>query len=172
MNGLGAHNEFQCTEGTQLFVRQAQPEDAMDVFRWRNDPLVCAMSRHKEPISEAAHLIWYSQAVGDPNRLLLVGVLDGKSIGIVRFDRQEASLWEVSITTAQDARGKGLGQGLLGLALGRLHAVFPSASVLAVARLNNEPSLKLFHALGFNRDSDDGVFASLVLSPNAVKVSP
>lgn len=165
------HNEFPCAAGAQLFVRQAQPEDAMDVFRWRNDPLVCAMSRQDEAISEAAHMNWYSQAVGDPDRLLLIGVLDGRSIGIVRFDHLDEALREVSIAMASEARGQGLARHFLKMALKYLFEVYSPASVLAVARLKNEPSLKLFHALGFNRESDDGVFASLVLPPNTGKLS-
>jgi ribosomal protein S18 acetylase RimI-like enzyme len=142
----------------------------MDVFRWRSDPLVCAMSRQGGAISEVAHMKWYSQAVGDPGRLLLIGVLDGKSIGIVRFDRLGEALREVSITTAPEARGQGLARHFLGMALKYLYAVCSPASVLAVVRLNNEPSLKLFHALGFKRESDDGAFANFILPPNAGKL--
>lgn len=166
MNVLG-HSKAQSAAGTQLVVRQAQPEDAMDILHWRNDPLVCAMSRHHEPISEAVHMAWYSRAVDDPNRLLLIGVMGEKKIGIVRFDHHQASLWEVSITMAPNARGKGVGRHLLEMALKRLNIIHAPSSVLAVVRLNNEPSLRLFHSLGFNRESDDGVFASLALSPNA-----
>jgi ribosomal protein S18 acetylase RimI-like enzyme len=144
----------------------------MDVFRWRNDPLVCAMSRQDEAISEVAHMNWYSQAVEDPDRLLLIGVLDGKSIGIVRFDHLGEAMREVSITTAPEARGQGLARHFLEMALTYLYEVYSPASVLAVVRLNNEPSLKLFHALGFNRESDDGVFTSFVLPPNTGKLSP
>jgi ribosomal protein S18 acetylase RimI-like enzyme len=110
--------------------------------------------------------------LNDPTRLLLIGVLEGKKIGIVRFDHCRESLWEVSINIADEARGHGVGRHLLRMALRRLYSVYSPASVLAVARLNNEPSLKLFHALGFNRESDDGVFASLVLSANTSKFSP
>jgi ribosomal protein S18 acetylase RimI-like enzyme len=163
MNGL-VQNEFQCAAGTQLIVRQAQSEDAMDILRWRNDPLVCAMSRHQEPISELVHMAWYSRAVDDPNRLLLIGILGEKKIGIVRFDHRQDSLWEVSITIAPDARGQGLGRHLLEMALVRLFVSYAPISVLAVARLDNKPSLSLFHALGFNRESIDGEFVSLVLA--------
>src|SRR4030067_2225019 len=137
LNFLG-HGELESTAGTQLVVREAQPEDAMDILHWRNDPLVCAMSRHREPISEAAHMAWYSRATEDPNQLLLVGVLGEKKIGIVRFDHRQASLWEVSITIAPDARGQGLGRHLLEMALERLYSACASMTVLAVATLNNE----------------------------------
>lgn len=163
MNVAG-HNELLSRTGMQLVVRQAQPEDAMDILHWRNDPLACAMSRHPQPIAEAAHMAWYSQAVADPSQLLLIGIRDRQKIGIVRFDRRQASMWEVSITLALDARGQGLGRALLEIALEYLRNVCASTPVLAVIRLNNEPSLRLFNSLRFRRVSDDGEFVSLVLS--------
>lgn len=158
------HNETRGIEATQLIVRQAQPDDAMDILRWRNDPLVCAMSRHHAPINEMAHMAWYSRAMDDPSRLLLIGVLEKKKIGFVRFDFRQASLWEVSITIAPESRSHGLGRHLLEIALKDLYSAHSSASVMAVVRLKNEPSLKLFRALGFNQESENGEFVNLVLS--------
>lgn len=164
INGLRARNASACMERAQMLaVRRACLDDAMDILRWRNDPVARAMSRHNEPINESDHMAWYSGAVVDPNRLFLVGILDGMSIGIVRFDNLGASMTEVSITVAPEARGKGLGGELLRLALQYLHSVTPSVPVLAVARMDNNSSLRLFQAQGFIRDSDDGVFANLVL---------
>lgn len=158
--------KLQHTETTQLIVRQALPEDAIDVLRWRNDPLVCAMSRHHDPINEVAHVDWYSKAIGDPNRLLLIGVLGEQKIGIIRFDHQQASLWEVSILMAPEARGQGFAKNFLNLALKHLQKDHLSVSVSAAVRLNNEPSLRLFHALGFDREYEDGEFINLVLLPS------
>lgn len=148
-----------------LAVRQACLDDAMDILRWRNDPVARAMSRHNEPINESDHMAWYSRAVADPNRLFLIGVQNGKSIGIVRFDHIRAPLAEVSISIDSEMRGHGLGRALLGLALSHLHAAVPAIPVLAVARIDNHLSLRLFGALGFTRESDDGIFANLVLPP-------
>lgn len=164
MNRRGLSDEFSSTEGNRLIVRPARLDDAMDILRWRNDPVVCAMSRNNEPVSLEAHLNWYARAVVDPKRVCLLGVFDGESIGVVRFDQQDASLWEVSITIAAEARGQGLGQSLLRIALRQFYETNPLTSVLAVARLNNGSSLRLFRALGFNRVSDDGMFESLVFS--------
>jgi ribosomal protein S18 acetylase RimI-like enzyme len=166
MSDLGMNNWSQSTVETQLIARLAQPEDAMDILRWRNDPFVCAMSRHHKPISEVAHMAWYSRVVNDPNRLLLIGVLEDQKVGIVRFNHERASLWEVSIVIAPEARGQGVGRHLLEMALKRLNITHAPSSVLAVVRLNNKPSLRLFHALGFTRESNDDEFVSLVLPSN------
>ena len=163
MNGSDTRNILQCAEGTQLSVRQALPEDVMDILRWRNDPYICAISRQKEPINEAVHRTWYSRALDDADRLMIIGSLAGQKTGIVRFDRLQESLWEVSITITPEARGRGLGRRLLEMALECLHSVDASAEVLAVARLSNAPSVRLFLSLGFNRESDDGEFVRFVL---------
>jgi ribosomal protein S18 acetylase RimI-like enzyme len=164
MNGLDAHNIFRCTDRRQLEVRQALPEDVMDILRWRNDPHACAMSRQCGSIDEAVHRSWYSQALNDPDRLLIIGVLMSQKVGIVRFDREQQALWEVSITMAAEARGCGLGRRLLEMALECLYFAHAPAEVLAVAKLSNEPSLRLFQSLGFIRKKDDGMLVSLGLS--------
>ncbi len=162
MKGSGKHDDLPCIEATRLVVTQAQPEDVTDILCWRNDPLVRAMSRCHEPISELAHGAWYSRAVKDKNRLLLIGIYDGQKIGMVRFDYSPDTLWEVSIMLAAEARGQGLARHFLRMGLDRLHLARGPVSVLAVARLNNEPSIRLFHALGFSRESDDGEFVRLL----------
>ncbi len=169
MIDIGINHEFQCAEGFQLVVRRAQLEDAMDVLCWRNDPHVRAISRQHETIDLADHMLWYSKALDDPKRLLFIGLLDGKRIGIVRFDNSLDLKWEVSINITCDARGLGIGQRLLKVALRRLYSVCSSAFVLAEVNLNNEPSLKFFQVMGFKRVSDDGVFARFVLAPNTTK---
>lgn len=155
----------QCPEkATHLLVRKAKPEDAMDILCWRNDPFVRAMSRHREAISEEEHLAWYARAIEDTNRLLLIGILAGQKIGVVRFDRCSASLWEVSITLAPLARGQGLALHLLKMALEQLVALCAPVTVQAVVRLNNEPSLRLFRAMGFHCENNDGDFTTLTLT--------
>jgi RimJ/RimL family protein N-acetyltransferase len=146
-----------------LTVRTAQSEDVMDVFNWRNDPQVCAMSRDTQPIDEQTHKAWYLRAIDDPNRFLLIGLLDGQKIGMVRFDHRQTSSWEVSILVAPEARGQGIGRRLLKMALDRLSAVYAPTCLVATVRLNNQRSLMLFHALGFNQESDDGEFVNLML---------
>ena len=156
---IAGHEGLHDRAGMALIVRPAQFEDVMDVLRWRNDPLVSAMSRETELISEQIHKVWYSQAIDDPSRLLLIGIRDGQKIGMVRFDQHQALTWEVSIMVALEARGQGNGASMLQMALMQLRVVYAPTNVLATIRLNNQPSLKLFHGLGFTRERDDGEFA-------------
>ena len=164
MSGICTYNILPCTDRSLLEVRRALPEDVMDILRWRNDPHARTMSRQQEQIDEAVHRSWYSQALNDSDRLLIVGMLMGQKVGIVRFDRRQSLLWEVNIALAPEARGYGLGRRLLKMALDCLQGAHVQAEIVAVAKLLNEPSLRLFESLGFARESDDGKFVTLVLS--------
>ena len=146
-----------------LTLRLAIPEDVLDILHWRNEALTRSMSRDTEVIEELEHQKWFSKVLNDPKRLLLIGVCEEKKVGMVRFDRCNEEQWEVNIIVNPEVRGKGLGRHLLEMALEWLQNIYAPTSVLAVVNLNNKPSLKLFHALGFNQKSDNGEFANLVL---------
>lgn len=159
------YNKRQRGEKSEQFsVRKARSEDSMDVLRWRNDPVACAMSRHHEKVSVEDHAAWYPRAISGTERLLFIGILKGEKVGVVRFDRNSASLWEVSITLAAEARGQNLGRRFLTMALEQLNDVCASTSVLAVIRVNNKASLRLFQNLGFKLDSNKGELMTLILT--------
>jgi RimJ/RimL family protein N-acetyltransferase len=141
-----------------LTIRPALPEDAFDLLRWRNDPLVRAMSRTSEPIPEASHLAWYTAACQDPGRLLLIGAAAGETIGMVRFDHRLPGTWEISIMLAAQARGRGLAKDLLAAGLDRLDACHRGVVVLAEVRHSNTPSIRLFESLGFRLTDADQEF--------------
>ena len=92
-------------------VRPARPADALDVLAWRNDPLTRAMSRDQEVVAEAAHLAWFTRALADPARTLLIGEAMGGKVGMVRIDRGAET--ELSINLNPAFRGQGLSRPLL-----------------------------------------------------------
>lgn len=167
MNRFDAYKILRCAEETHLSVRRALQEDVMDILRWRNEPHVCAMSRQHEPINETVHHTWYSRALNDPDKLLLIGTLLGIKVGIVRFEKRRALLWEVNITLATEARGRRLARPVLEMALDCLHADHAQTDVLAVVMSDNEQSLRLFRLAGFIQESKDEKSVSLFLPSNS-----
>lgn len=149
MNVLG-HNEFQSSTGALLAVRQAQPEDAMDVLRWRNDSHTRGMSRSCGLIAEKEHRTWFGQALRDPDCCLIIGEHLGVSVGMVRFNRGQGDEWEISINVAPEMRGKGLGKKLLTAALSHFAVEHPDASLSAEIRSLNMASKHLFESMGFS----------------------
>lgn len=132
-----------------LAVRLAGDDDALEMLRWRNDPLTRAMSRNQAPLDEAAHRAWLAGALGDRRRLLLIGMDDRRPAGMLRFDWRDDRQWEVSIALAPEARGRGMGKGLLKLALEHFFSTHGGAAVLAEVRPDNLPSRRLFLSAGF-----------------------
>lgn len=152
------------TSPATLTLRLATQDDVLDILQWRNEALTRSMSRDTEVIEELEHRKWFNKVLNDPKKLLLIGIYEERKVGMVRFDRCNEAQWEVNIIVNPEARGQGLGRHLLEIALERLQNIYALKSVLAVVHLKNEPSLRLFKALGFNRESDDGKFISLTLS--------
>lgn len=137
-------------------MRLATLGDALDILRWRNDPLTRAMSRNHVALEETPHRAWLSRVLDDSGRLLLIGTEDGKPFGMVRFDKHDADQWEVSIAMAPETRSRGMGKLLLKLALSRFFFLQGAVSVVAEVRQDNPRSQRLFIATGFIPDGQGG----------------
>ncbi len=100
----------------KMRIRLATSEDSREVLRWRNDLGSRMGSRKSEAISLETHEAWFKQVLINPERVLLIGEsADGQPLGQVRFDlmRTEALTYEISVTLAPEARGKGYAPKLL-----------------------------------------------------------
>jgi RimJ/RimL family protein N-acetyltransferase len=128
-----------------MLVRKATKADALDVLSWRNDPLTRSMSRASGEVGETAHLEWFEKALGDPRRTLLIGELEGRKIGMVRFDHGDEV--EVSININPACRGQGLSYALLTESM-----TWVRGPVVAEIRPENLASQRLFERAGFSFD--------------------
>jgi len=99
-------------------------------------------------------MAWFAKALADPDREILIAENDGKSIGMVRLDREDA-FTSVHILLAPDSRGKGLASPVLS---GAIESSRVESTVLrATVRAENLASLKLFKGLGFAIVEDGGI---------------
>lgn len=130
-----------------MLVRQAGAHDALDVLAWRNDPHTRAMSREQGVLDRDQHVAWFSRAIRSPDRRIYIGESEGRSIGMVRFDRIEDG-WEVSINIAPDSRSRGHGLAMLTNAI----SAFPHRPVIAEILEGNDASVRLFQRCGFEFD--------------------
>lgn len=148
-----------------MLIRLAKRNDAQDILRWRNDPHTRVMSRNEDPIDEQAHNVWFERILGNRDRVLLVGLILDRPIGMVRFDRQNGTTsWEINIALAPEERGKGLGKLLLTLSLAQFFATYPDATLLAEIKQRNVASRRLFESVGFLHESSDGEILQFSLS--------
>jgi RimJ/RimL family protein N-acetyltransferase len=123
-------------------LRPATEADALDVWAWRNDPLTRAMSRNQDVVEKADHLAWFTRALADPNRTLLIGEVEGEKVGMVRFDHGDET--EVSINVNPAHRSRGYGYSLLSEAVKRA-----DGDVWAEIKAENAASRRLFERVGF-----------------------
>ncbi len=98
---------------------------------------------------------WFEAHLANKNRPLWVAVLDGKVCGwlsLSSFYGRPAyhSTAEISIYLAESCRRRGLGSFLVRQSLEK-SAEFGIKTVLAFIFGHNEPSLRLFESLGFER---------------------
>lgn len=136
-------------------IRVAEPEHALDILCWRNDNTSRIMSRREDMISVEEHMAWFNNLLQDPDKVLLIGFLLDKPIGMVRFDRLcETKSWEISIVVNPANRGQGIGKTLLSYTLQHFSTIFSQARLIAEMKSENITSRKLFESLGFVLQSD------------------
>lgn len=95
-----------------LRMRLATIADEQNLYEWRNHPTIRAVSFNQQAITLEQHTQWFRNTLSNPQRLLLIGELKEKPVGVVRFDIDGSSA-EVSIYLIQEKHHKGLGQSLL-----------------------------------------------------------
>lgn len=141
-------------------VRPATLDDAGRLLEWRNDPVTRAVSRQHDAVPAADHLAWLRASLGRLDRHLLVGACEGTDVGTVRWDRVADAEWEVSITVAPGARGRGVAGPLLRAAEQWLAGATDVGACLAVVHRDNTPSRRLFLNGGYVPDlpADDAGF--------------
>lgn len=91
-----------------LKLRIASFEDAKFLFDWRNDPVTRSNFINTELVKWDDHVEWLKRTLLSPDRLLLVGEVNGNPVSTIRFDRAEVG-HELSWTVAPEQRGRGIG---------------------------------------------------------------
>jgi UDP-2,4-diacetamido-2,4,6-trideoxy-beta-L-altropyranose hydrolase len=77
-------------------MKLATEDDSQKLFEWRNHPSIRSVSRNNDLIAWNVHCSWFASILSDKDRTLLVGYLENKPVGVVRFDK-DGDVVEVSI---------------------------------------------------------------------------
>jgi UDP-2,4-diacetamido-2,4,6-trideoxy-beta-L-altropyranose hydrolase len=144
------------TEETPLQARHARLADEALFLEWANDPTTRRNAFSPEPISAATHRSWFRDHMRNLEgcHLYIVETTDGVPLGQVRFERS-GQAWEVHYSLAPIFRGRGLGRPLLDMAMQKLRAAdMRGAVIFGQVTAGNQPSRKVFEALGFETQPD------------------
>lgn len=112
VDGKGTIRIATSLAGGEIEIREANEGDSQKLFEWRNHPNIRAVSRNTAPIVWEDHQRWFNSILADKNRSLLIGEVDGKTVGVVRFDNED-DIAEVSIYLVPQGGFKGKGRNLL-----------------------------------------------------------
>ena len=135
--------------------RDATNDDWELLLSWRNDPLTRRHSFSHEEIGEKEHRSWLARKLTDPNCRMVIVTLDNVPVGVLRLDR-DGSIAEISYTVAPEARGKGCGTYMIGLA----EKIAPEGVTKLEANVlsDNPASIRCFEANGYLSEENDGVY--------------
>ena len=130
-------------------MRRARQEDSESIFEWRNHPDTRRYFFDPAPLDPEAHKAWFSAALTNPSRYLLIGEdASGRTVGVVRFDQEDNSA-DIAIYLVPHRRGEGLGTPLLEAAVRWLKENSTVEHIRANVLSTNAASLKMFAAAGF-----------------------
>ena len=131
-------------------LRAARNDDVALVRSWRNDPDAVRFSTSRRPVSELDHGRWFSAALVDPRVRLWVAEERGIPVGQARLNL-DGDAGVLSIAVAPAARGRGVGQQMLRIALAEIERDHLVAIVTAVTHPDNSASMRAFERVGFRR---------------------
>lgn len=130
-----------------MIFRTTTMDDAEMLMRWRNDPITVASFRSNRAVSLIEHTKWLRDRHKHAEKLTFICEDDGKPVGTVHMDKMEHkdNGYEVSVTVAPEARGRGLGASMLKMICG----AYPDATLYTEIKFDNPASMKSFAAAGF-----------------------
>ena len=129
-------------------LRPATGDDTALLLAWRNDATTRANSIHGAEVSVADHTAWLAKTLASDDRKLFVAVREGAAVGQIRLDRVAGASWEISITVAPEARGKGLSSAMLAAAEAPAKEL-GAKRLVAVIKKGNDASVRAFKGAGY-----------------------
>ncbi|MFH6963253.1 GNAT family N-acetyltransferase [Flavobacterium plurextorum] len=139
----------------ELYLREANIDDAELLFTWANDPDVRKNSIVQEQIVWEKHLAWFKNKVNSSETKIFILNNKSKCFGQIRIDKVD-SQWQIDYSIDPTYRGQGLGKEIVKRLLDKFDFKFK-----ATVKRENNPSAKVFTHLGFRTlqtDNKDFLF--------------
>lgn len=163
VDGKGASRVISILRGAlTVRLRQAREEDRRLLWEWANDPEVREASFSQDSISWETHTVWFdsklrAQNAGSRSVIFIAEDDEKVPLGQIRFDRRPDGDWEVAISLARDARGRGLACELIHRGIQEILRGNSSSRIHAFVKSTNLASLKAFERAGFTSAGTDQV---------------
>ncbi|ODN65482.1 UDP-2,4-diacetamido-2,4,6-trideoxy-beta-L-altropyranose hydrolase [Methylophaga muralis] len=108
--GAGRVASIMCPLG--IVLEEAEQKDMQSVYEWRNHSSIREVSRNSSPIEWQEHKKWFKGLLSKKNAKLLIGRLNKKDVGVIRFDFDGCRA-EISIYLVPEMQNAGMGSNLL-----------------------------------------------------------
>ncbi|MBK5276971.1 MAG: UDP-2,4-diacetamido-2,4,6-trideoxy-beta-L-altropyranose hydrolase [Desulfuromonadales bacterium] len=133
----------------QIAVRRATLEDCDAVYEWRNAEETRRYIFHADTIPLDTHREWYRRTLENADRILLIGEIDNKPVGVLRYDlTQHTAL--ISVYLVPGCQGQGAGAQIVRRGSQWLREHCPQISVVnAEISPENSASLRAFESARF-----------------------
>lgn len=133
----------------RIMIRRAVPDDCDLIYGWRNAEETRRYIFNIAPITLEMHRQWYQNTLNNPDRLLLIGELEGKPVGVLRYDLDGTHAL-VSVYLVPGNKGQGIGTELIRNGSGWLRRHYPTVdAVKAEIFRKNFASLRAFESAGY-----------------------
>jgi RimJ/RimL family protein N-acetyltransferase len=147
MTVAALQNKFTSAE---ISLRQTVEADSQQIWAWRNDPEVRAISFSLGVIDWNSHEQWIRNKLADSGCLWLIAEhSELGTIGHIRFELMGDRQSLVAVTIAANLRGRGIGKILIGMGVKEAFAKLPIDRILAQIKPHNVASETAFRQLGF-----------------------
>jgi UDP-2,4-diacetamido-2,4,6-trideoxy-beta-L-altropyranose hydrolase len=135
-----------------VVLKYAEEKDLTQTYKWASDNAMRKFFFNAKPITLEEHSSWFLNKIKDHNCVYLLGILNGKCFGSLRFEKDIDDAI-ISFVIDPAYQSKGLGTILLKLGINFLTSDCRFKGVVAVKAevlCGNTSSLKVFRKLGYN----------------------
>ncbi len=130
-------------------LRKAAMEDCASLHIWRNAEETRRYIFGTDPIPLDAHRKWFKDSVENPNRIILIGEIDGVPVGVLRYDVTGLDAL-ISVYLVPGTQGQGIGTQLVRVGSLWLKENLPQVlTVKADVMSSNVASMKAFINAGY-----------------------
>ena len=129
----------------KLYLRAAEADDMMLLYRWVNDPTVRQSAFQSKLISLEEHKAWFFEAVKNPNIKIFILMDGNETVGQVRLNIENGEQM-IDYSVDGEMRGKGYGRMLLRLLEDVCCREKP---LVGRVKFNNAVSQRIFESLRY-----------------------
>lgn len=133
----------------QISIRSAGSDDCDPMYEWRNAEETRRYIFDDKPIMLETHRIWFRNTLKNPDRILLIGEIDNKPVGVLRYDFSGSEAL-ISVYLVPGGQGQGVGSQIIRCGSQWLREHYPNIKTInAEIFKENLASLRAFESAGY-----------------------